>query len=157
MIGRVILAAALYVASVLVASEESGHVLVPSDAIQWGPASPKLPPGAQIAVLAGNPSTAGAHYVFRAKLPDGYSVPPHWHPEVENVTVLQGLFRLGFGKQLEEAGMRELAPGSFVTLPKKMPHYNRIVGETILQFHGIGPYDIVYIDPQDDPSRHQPP
>jgi hypothetical protein len=34
-------------------------------------------------------------------------------------------------------------------------HYNRMKGETILQFHGIGPYDIHYVDPADDP-RTQP-
>lgn len=132
--------------------DESGHVLVPAEDIRWGPASPKLPPGARIAVLAGNPSTPGSHYVFRAKLPDGYSVPPHWHPEDENVTVLKGFFKLGFGERPDGAAMRELGPGSFVTLPKQMPHYNRMVGETILQFHGIGPYDIVYVNPADDPS-----
>lgn len=150
--GRIALAILLGSATGAVIPDESGHVVVPAEEIRWGPASPKLPPGARIAVLAGSPSTPGSRYVFRAKLPDGYSVPPHWHPEDENVTVLQGLFKLGFGERLEEAALRELGPGSFVTLPKHMPHYNRMAGETILQFHGIGPYDIVYVNPADDPS-----
>ena len=136
------------------ASQDPGHVMVLPDDITWGPASPKLPPGAQVAVLVGDPSIPGELYVFRAKLPDGYSVPPHWHPMDENVTVIEGMFTLGFGERVDEAAMRELPAGSYVTLPKEEPHYNRMRGETILQFHGIGPYDIVYVDPDDDPSRN---
>ena len=132
---------------------DHAHVIVTPDDVDWGPASPKLPPGAQFAVLLGNPSLPGELYVFRAKLPDGYSVPPHWHPMDENVTVIEGAFRLGFGERLDKSAMRELPTGSYVTLPKEMPHYNLIEGETILQFHGIGPYDIVYVNPEDDPSR----
>lgn len=135
------------------ASQDHSHVLVLPDDVKWGPASPKLPPGAQMAVLLGDPSVPGAHYVFRVKLPDGYSVPPHWHPMDENVTVLKGVFALGFGKHIDEATMRELPAGSYVTLPKQEPHYNRMKGETILQFHGIGPYDIIYVNSRDDPSR----
>jgi quercetin dioxygenase-like cupin family protein len=135
------------------ASQDHGHVVVLPDGIEWGPASPKLPPGAQMAVLVGNPTTPGELYVFRAKLPDGYSVPPHWHPMDENVTVIQGTFLLGFGERVDPSAMRELPAGSYVTLPKEEPHYNRMKGETILQFHGIGPYDIVYVNPEDDPSR----
>jgi hypothetical protein len=64
------------------------HVLVRPDNITWGPASPKLPPGAQFASLSGDPSKPGEPYVFRARLPDGYRVPPHWHPMDEHVTVI---------------------------------------------------------------------
>jgi quercetin dioxygenase-like cupin family protein len=105
-------------------------------------------------VLVGDPSIRGALYVFRAKLPDGYSVPPHWHPMDENVTVIKGMFLLGFGEHIDEAATHELPAGSYVTLPKEEPHYNLMKGETILQFHGIGPYDISYVNSDDDPSRN---
>ena len=60
---------------------------------------------------------------------------------------------IGFGETRDETQMRELPTGSYITLPSTVPHYNRMRGETILQFHGIGPYDIDYVDPEDDPSR----
>jgi quercetin dioxygenase-like cupin family protein len=151
---RYVLMLVLCVLSGVTASQDPGHVMVLADDITWGPASPKLPPGAQVAVLVGDPSIPGELYVFRAKLPDGYSVPPHWHPMDENVTVIEGMFTLGFGERVDEAAMRELPAGSYVTLPKEEPHYNRMRGETILQFHGIGPYDIIYVNPDDDPSRN---
>jgi quercetin dioxygenase-like cupin family protein len=140
--------------TVEVASAQAGaHVMVAAEDLEWRPAPAKLPAGAQIARVAGDPSKPGEPYVFRAKLPDGFRVPPHWHPEDENVTVIQGIMVLGFGERVDSASMRELPAGSFVTLPKEEPHYNRMEGETVLQFHGIGPYDIVYVNPEDDPSR----
>src|SRR4051812_24859520 len=66
------------------------HVLVTPSSLKWGPGPPALPPGAQAAVLVGDPSKAGGAYTIRAKMPDGYQVPAHWHPADENVTVLQG-------------------------------------------------------------------
>jgi hypothetical protein len=129
------------------------HVVALPGELKWGPASPKLPPGAQFARIAGDPSKPGVPYVFRAKLPDGFSVPPHWHPMDENVTVISGTFMLGFGKVLDTTATRVLAAGSYSLLPKGMPHFNVVKGETILQFHGIGPYDIRYVNPADDPTR----
>jgi mannose-6-phosphate isomerase-like protein (cupin superfamily) len=128
-------------------------MMVRPEQIVWGPASPKLPAGAEIAVIFGDMPTAGELYVFRAKLPDGYSVAPHTHPMDEHVTVIEGTMTLGFGEQRNDENMRELPAGSYVTLPSDVPLYNRMKGETILQFHGIGPYDIIYVNPEDDPSR----
>ena len=144
--------AALALGSPGIAHAQS-HVIVSPGAVKWGPASPKLPQGAQFATLAGDPSRPDVPYVFRAKLPDGYRVPPHWHPVDENVTVISGVFMLGFGERFDAAATRALTAGSYVMLPRRVPHYNVMKGETILQFHGIGPYDIQYVDPADDPSK----
>lgn len=150
--GSLLIVLTLCASSGVGASQDHGHVVVLPDPVEWRPASPKLPPGAQIAVLSGDPSAPGGLYVFWAKLPDGYSVPPHWHPMDENVTVIKGVMILGFGARFEQAGMRELPAGSFVMLPKERPHFNRMKGETILQFHGVGPYDIVYVSAGQNPS-----
>jgi hypothetical protein len=132
------------------------HLAVPPDSVKWGPGSPKLPPGAQFAILMGDPSKPGAPYVFRAKLPDGYSVPPHLHPMDENVTVVSGVFMLGFGERLDPTATQAMEAGSYVLLPAKQPHYNMVRGETILQFHGVGPYDIVFVNPLDEENRDSP-
>src|SRR6266852_4799154 len=62
------------------------------DEIQWGAPPPFLEPGAQFAVLEGDPAQAGL-YTIRAKLPDGYKIKPHWHPTAEHVTVLSGTLK----------------------------------------------------------------
>src|SRR5688572_9000651 len=72
------------------------HVFVTPSTLQWGPAPDSLPPGAQAAVIDGDPSKAGT-FVIRLKFPSGYTVPPHWHPTDENVVVLQGTMRIGMG------------------------------------------------------------
>ncbi len=136
------------------AARQPAHVLLRSENVVWGPASPKLPPGAQFARISGDPSKRGEPYVFRARLPDGYSVPPHWHPMDEHVTVVQGVLKLGFGTAVDAGAVHELPAGSYALLPSHAPHYNVVKGETILQFHGIGPYDITYVKPADDAGAY---
>ena len=65
--------------------------------IVYGPAPDALPPGAQMAVLQGDPSAPGELFTIRLRLPDGYVLPPHWHPTDENVTVIKGTFLVGLG------------------------------------------------------------
>ena len=139
-------------------AEEPGatQLMVRPDAVVWGPPPAKLPPGARFSVLLGDPAVPGELYVFRAKLPDGYSVPPHIHPMDEHVTVVAGTMLLGFGSARDDEKLEELPTGSYVTLPQGVPHYNRMRGETVLQFHGIGPFDITYLDPNDDPTQQAP-
>jgi quercetin dioxygenase-like cupin family protein len=131
-------------------AEDKGHVMVRPDDINWGPAPPSLPAGAQIAVLSGDPGKAGS-YVLRAKLPDGYKIPPHWHPTDENVTVLKGTFVAGKGEKFDADAGHDLAAGSFVCMPKGMRHFAWCKGETILQIHGVGPFEIYYVNAADDP------
>src|SRR5918998_1746914 len=100
------------------AGAHAAHVIVTPDKVKWGPAPPSLPPGAQLAVLEGDPSKAGAPFAIRAKLPDGYRVPPHWHPTNERIIVLQGTFGMGLGERFDPAAGRELPVGSYVVAPK---------------------------------------
>lgn len=134
---------------------DKDHVIVRPDAIKWGDGPPSLPPGAQMAILTGDPGKAGMAYVFRAKLPDGYKVPPHWHPSDENVTVLKGTLLIGTGEKFDEAKMEEVTAGSYMRMPKTMRHFAMAKGETIIQLHGIAPFAITYVNPADDPRKKE--
>jgi quercetin dioxygenase-like cupin family protein len=120
------------------------------DELNWrdGPAS--LPAGAKIAVLDGDPTKSGP-FVMRIKLPDGYKIPPHTHPKPERVTVIAGSFHLGMGDRFDVKHAQELAAGTYGTWPVGMKHFVWVEGETIVQFHGDGPWTIEYLDPADDP------
>src|SRR5215472_13619968 len=83
------------------------HITVSADQLQWGPAPPAFPKGAQFSVLAGDPTKEGL-YVFRLKLPAGYKVPPHMHPNDENVTVISGTFNIGVGSAFDEKNGKAL-------------------------------------------------
>jgi len=130
-----------------------GHVIVTPDQIKWWPAPASLPPGAQLAILDGDPSKAGLPYTIRAKFPDGYKVPPHWHPVDENVTVLKGIFGIGRGEKFDPSAGEELPVGSYSKMPKRMRHFAWVKGETIIQIHGVGPFVIHYVNPADDPRK----
>jgi len=46
-----------------------------------------------------------------------------------------------------------LQTGAYHFLPGKMHHAAETKGETILQLHGTGPFDIHYLDPADNPNK----
>jgi quercetin dioxygenase-like cupin family protein len=122
------------------------------DTIVWkdGPAS--LPKGAKIAVLEGDPSKEGP-FVFRVKIPDGYRVPPHVHPKTERITVISGTFNFGMGDKFDETKTRPMPTGTYGYWPEGMAHFVWAKGETVLQFHGNGPWSIRYLNPADDPRN----
>jgi len=127
------------------------HTILSADALKWGPAPPSLPAGAELAVLSGDPATAGSQFTLRLKMPAGYKVAPHWHPSDEHVTVIQGALMAGMGEKFDEATMKTLTAGSFTVMPKEMRHYVRAKTATILQVHGTGPFAITYVNSADDP------
>jgi hypothetical protein len=135
-------------------AEPGGIELFPPGELKWrqGPAS--LPKGALIAVLEGDPAKPGP-FVFRLKLPDGYRVPPHTHLKTERVTVISGTFNIGMGDKFDLQATKPMAAGTYGFWQPGMVHFVWIKGETVLQFHGMGPWSIHYVNPRDDP-RNRP-
>jgi quercetin dioxygenase-like cupin family protein len=130
-----------------------GHVALRPDALSWVPMSADLMEGTpafelaqppQVSLVDGDPSQAGP-FTLRIRLAAGTRVPPHWHPTDEHITVLQGHFALGMGDQYDEASLEDLPSGSYASMPKRMAHFAKATGETIVQVHGIGPFKSVWI------------
>lgn len=122
------------------------------DQVKWGPAPPFIQPGAQLAVLEGNPMGESGDYTIRLKMPDGYKIAPHFHPLRENVTVLSGTLKVGMGDTFDAGKMMSFGAGSFAYLDPSMHHYAGASGETVIQIHGQAPVKFNYINPADDPS-----
>jgi quercetin dioxygenase-like cupin family protein len=134
-------------------TESSEKKAFTPDNISWGPAPAFVAPGAQLAVLEGNPGASSGDYTVRLKMPDGYRIAPHWHPYRENVTVISGTFKLGMGDHFDEHKMATLPAGSFGYLDPDMHHYAMAAGETVVQVHGMAPLQFNYVNPEEDPSR----
>ena len=135
-------------------SSQTRHVFTP-DTIPWGPAPPVVPAGAQFAVLEGDPTASTGDYTVRLKMPDGYRIPPHWHPLRENVTVISGTFKVGMGDVFVKEKMAALPAGSFGYLDPDMHHYAMACGEVVVQVHGMSPLQFNYINPQDEPRKNK--
>jgi anti-sigma factor ChrR (cupin superfamily) len=133
------------------AAPAPAHSMATPAEMKWGPAPPSLPAGAQLAVLDGDPGKA-VPFTMRLKMPDGYKIAPHWHSGTENITIISGTFNMGLGDKFDAAGLHALPAGSFTMMPKEGRHYATVKGETIVQIHGTGPFDVHYINPADDPS-----
>jgi hypothetical protein len=121
--------------------------------IQWGPAPPIFPAGAQFAVVQGDPSVAGQIFTVRLRFPNGYVLPPHRHPTDEHITVLRGTFLLGFGEDFSRQGLASFPVDGFVTAGANMPHFASARGVTEVQVHAIGPFQLTYVHPEDDPTK----
>ncbi len=137
------------------ADDDAAHVHVYSSSkeLKWGPAPSVVPKGAEAVVLDGDPFKKGGAYTLRLKMPDGYKVPPHWHPTDENVTVLSGTLGAGMGDKFDTASGQLIKAGGFVRMPKRMHHYAWAKGPTTIQIHGMAPFAFNYVNPSDDPRN----
>jgi len=97
-----------------------------------------MEPGAEAAVIEGDPSQPG-FFNLRLRMPDGYRIAPHTHPQPERVTVISGTFLLGEGDQVDDSAMHALQPGSYFSMPPGMTHFARTQGETVIQLTSMGP------------------
>src|SRR5215510_15424009 len=134
-----------------VLAQQSGHTTVNPDTLKW--VEPPVLPGARLAVVQGDPSKEGP-FVYRIKMPPAYKIPPHTHKASENVTVLAGSFSISVGEKFDQRAGHELPAGGFVSIPPNHPHFAWAgAQETIVQVHGVGPTDLTFVDPADDPRR----
>ena len=150
-----VLVAMVVISAVAVAADaKSQHVIVFPKQIKWGPPPPVFAQNAQFTVLAGDPSQPGL-YAVRLRLPAGYKIMPHWHPTDEHVTVLTGEFGIGMGEKWDKAAIKTLPQGGYVLLPAEMRHFAGAMTDTTIQVDGMGPFQLTYVNPADDPSKKQ--
>ncbi len=142
----------LSVFAVPATGQTHGHVIIPADKVEWKPGPPTLPPGAQMAVLAGSPMKEGP-FIMRLKFPAGFAIPPHRHPREEALTVISGAFGMGTGEKHNRNAAPLLPAGSFFVMPAGTAHFAWTDQETVMQVNGVGPFVVEYINPDDDPRK----
>jgi len=89
----------------------------------------------------------------RLRFPNGYILPPHRHPTDEHVTVLRGTFLVGLGEDFSRTALVPLKELGFITAPANMAHFASARGFTEVQVHAIGPFQLTYVHPEDDPTK----
>ncbi|RYY64328.1 MAG: hypothetical protein EOO12_09930, partial [Chitinophagaceae bacterium] len=96
----------------------SHHMLYnPTDsAMRWMPGPPFLPAGVKMSVLEGDPSKEGP-FTVRLQMPANYTIPPHTHPTIEHVTVIEGSAYFGMGNTLNRGAAKQLKRGGYAVLP----------------------------------------
>ena len=132
-------------AAAVKAPSTSAPLVLPPGELKWIDA-PDMGPGVKVVVLRGNPDKGG-ELTMRALFPDGFKIPPHWHPKTENFAVLQGTFMLGLGDKWDDAKLTSLPQGGYASMPKGVRHFAQAKGETILELNAMGPFKTIWVDP----------
>ena len=124
----------------------------PAAPLQWGPAPAAFPAGAKMTVVSGDPSKAGS-FTIQLAMPDGYRIPPHFHPTDEAVEVKQGTFLFGMGDTFDAPKMKTMVVGEKGSLPANSHHYAQAKGATVVAVTAMGPFAMTYVNASDDPRK----
>ena len=113
-----------------------------------------IPPGVQMVLIYGDPKKEGP-YIIRVKLPAGYKLPAHKHPDARAVTVLKGTYWSGVGEKFDQSKLQKFTWGSFYTTEANVPHFTWAETDVIVQEMGQGPIGdpIEYVDASQDPRK----
>jgi len=134
------------------ATPSSNHVVLQDADLKWGDPPPAFERGAQVAVLSGDPGKPGL-FVIRIKAPAVYRVANHFHPADEHVTLMDGEVTLQMN---DGAQTQALTRGAYVLLPAQMHHAVSTKGGMTVQVSAMGPFELTYVDPKDDPRKRAP-
>lgn len=110
----------------------------------------------RVAVIQGDPMTAGRSYTLRLSCTDGLKIAPHWHPTTENVTVVRGAAAVGMGSKWDDAALKDVPTGGFFSAGPQMRHFAQCKGDAVLQVHGIGPFVVNFVGPDDSEAEKKP-
>ncbi len=125
------------------ASTEPLRVITP-EALQYR--SEPGAPGAEVAVVAGDPQRGG--YTLRVRFAPGVRTPPHWHPDQRVVTVLSGQYAFALGTRFDATALERYGPGTVLVVPAGQAHYSAALdAPVVLQESGIGPTALVPATP----------
>ena len=69
-----------------------------------------------------------------------HTIPLHWHPDTERLTVLTGVVLFGAGDKMDPVKTTALGPGSYIVILAMVPTLGNGAGLTIFQVSGLGPY-----------------
>ena len=67
--------------------------------------------------------------------------------------MISGTFNIGMGEKFDASLTKPMPVGTYGYWETGMKHFVWIKGETVVQFHGMGPWKIEYVDPNDDPRN----
>jgi quercetin dioxygenase-like cupin family protein len=150
----VLVGAAISLAAPSAVMAEAPGFVLSQDKLEWREGPPELPPGAEVAMLFGNPAQGGP-FILRLRAAKGYKVGPHKHSGMETLTVLSGSLRYGEGNKVDPLVEQTLSTGGFAAAPAEMVHWVSFNDNTVVQITGVGPWNITYLDPRDDPRAPQ--
>ena len=105
---------------------------------------PFIPAIAVAALVLGSAAPAGAadphHTIVRADA-------VQWRPALPSLpSATQASVLAGSPGEAEPFILR-------LKLPAGMAHYAWVMGETVLQVNSSGPFDVIYVNPNDDPRK----
>ena len=127
----------------------TGRTMMKAADLKWADAPEALPKGAKLAVLQGDPMSGA--FTVRLKVPAGYKIPLHTHPNDEVITVISG--NVKFGMSDSSAAGEKVGPGGFAVMPAGMQHSASATSASVLQVSSDGPFVINYVNPSDDPRQ----
>jgi len=70
--------------------------------------------------------------------------------------VLSGIFNIAMGDKFHPKKGEAVRPGGFFTAEKDMQHYGWTTRPAVIQIHGMGPFAINYVNPNDDRRNAKP-
>ena len=105
-----------------------------------------------MAVIKGDPAKA-APFTVELSMPDGYRVPPHFHPTAEHVVVRSGTLLVGMGDTVDLARAKVMTRGQSGDIAARMHHFAAARGATVIAVSAQGPFALTYVNPADDPQR----